>query len=78
MQPLRGIALKVSAVLVFTIMSALIKATADIGPRPGNIPMKVPAKQPTTTIIMLNGMIAVLRPTNIPSNMTLTSKQHGY
>ena len=32
MQPLRGIALKIGAVLVFTIMSALIKATADTVP----------------------------------------------
>jgi hypothetical protein len=47
----------------------IIRATAEIGPKPGNIPIKVPEKQPTTTIKILNGAMAVSKPAKIPSHI---------
>ena len=49
----------------------IISAIAEIGPKPGSMPMKVPAKQPTITIRRLVGVIAVDSPVRIPSIMIL-------
>jgi hypothetical protein len=55
----------------------IIKATAEMGPRPGNIPIKVPEKQPKTTINKLNGMSAVDNPVNTPSNMCFSYQKNN-
>ena len=48
----------------------IISAIAEIGPRPGSMPMKVPAKQPTKSIMRLVGVSTVVRPMSMPSIMT--------
>ncbi len=47
----------------------IIIAMIDIGPRPGNIPINVPIRQPTTTMAMALNDSAAARPVNKPSSM---------
>ena len=49
----------------------IINAIAVIGPRPGSIPIIVPAEQPTNTITKFLKFNAVLIPDKIPSIMKL-------
>ena len=52
-------------VMAMGIMMAMI----DIGPKPGSIPIKVPTKQPPTTIRILVMEKAVPSPSNRPSSI---------
>ena len=53
------------------ISKSSIKAIAVMGPKPGNIPMIVPKKQPIITIKMFLNDNAVVKPINIPSIIPL-------
>lgn len=50
---------------------------AVIGPNPGIIPMKVPAKHPATTHARLAGWKAVARPVAIPSHIGQENQRPG-
>ena len=46
----------------------IIRAMAVIGPKPGNMPMKVPAKQPVMRKSTFSMLKAVCSPVSRPSN----------
>ena len=50
------------------IATGIMIAMIDIGPRPGNMPMKVPIRQPPATISTLVIENAVDRPMRSPSS----------
>ena len=56
------------------IATGIIMAMMDIGPRPGNIPMKVPIRQPPMTINKFWIEKAVCRPSSNPSSMSDSKK----
>jgi hypothetical protein len=54
------------------IATGIIIAIIDMGPKPGNMPIKVPIRQPpiTTTSILIEN--TVCRPMSNPSNISKT------
>src|SRR6056297_470160 len=57
--------------------TGIMIAIMDIGPRPGNMPIKVPMTHPITTMIKLNGVTAADNPIRIPSS-TFSAPLHEH
>ena len=55
----------------------IIRAMAVMGPSPGNMPMNVPAKHPTSRKVNAWSVNAALRPMMIPSNMSAPGVQQA-
>ena len=59
------------------IATGIMMAMIDIGPRPGNMPMKVPIRQPPITIRRFVTEKAVERPIIMPSSIAHTPMKNG-